>query len=151
MSEFEWRNEMRKLGGPVDPASDLWPTIESRIAALPNRRGQLPLILSIAATLLVACGAAVFAWRLHAVAPVASPGIASTAAATDVPNKHKHAQTDLAEPAHPVLAAAALDLDDASANIQEALEQRPDAVFLVGLLNRTNGQRMRLLKRSYAG
>lgn len=150
MSEFEWRSEMRKLGGPIEPARDLWPTIESRIAALPNRRSRRPLILSMAAGLLVACGAAVFAWRLHTVTPVASPNVASVAA-NDVPNKRKRADADFAQPAHPTLASAALDLNDASADIQEALEQRPDAVFLVGLLNRTNGQRMRLLKQSYAG
>ena len=151
MSEFEWRSEIRKLSGAVEPARDLWPTIEARIAALPNRRSRRPLIFSMAAGLLVACGAMVFAWRLHTAAPVESPTVASTAAVTNVPNKHKHARADLAQPAHPVLAAASLDLDDASADIQEALEQRPDAVFLVGLLNRTNGQRMRLLKQSYAG
>ena len=49
------------------------------------------------------------------------------------------------------IAAAAQDLDSASADLQQALEQRPDAVFLVGLLNRTNGQRMRLLREPYAG
>jgi hypothetical protein len=151
MSEFEWRSEMRKLSGAVEPARDLWPTIEARIAALPNRRSRRPLIFSMAAGLLVACGAMVFAWRLHTTAPVESPAVASTTAVTNAPNKHKHARADLAQPAHPVLAAASLDLDDASADIQEALEQRPDAVFLVGLLNRTNGQRMRLLKQSYAG
>jgi hypothetical protein len=151
MSEFEWRSEMRKLSGAIEPARDLWPAIEARIAALPNRRSRRPLIFSMAAALLVACGAAVSAWRLHTVAPVSPPDVVATAAVTDVPNKHKHAETDLVQPAHPTLAAAALDLNDASADIQEALEQRPDAVFLVGLLNRTNSQRMRLLKRSYAG
>ena len=74
----------------------------------------------------------------------------SVAAVTEGSIKHKH-QVEFAQPAHPTLAAATLDLNDASTNIQEALEQRPDAVFLVGLLNRTNSQRLRLLKQSYAG
>ena len=151
MSEFEWRNGMRKLGGPVEPARDLWPSIESRIAALPNRRSRRPLIFSIAAALLVACGAMVFAWRLHGSAPSPSANLATTTAVPDNAVKRKRADADIVQPAHPALAAAALDLNDASADIQEALEQRPDAVFLVGLLNRTNAQRMRLLKRSYAG
>ena len=30
-TEFEWRNEMRKLGGAVEPARDLWPAIHARI------------------------------------------------------------------------------------------------------------------------
>jgi hypothetical protein len=146
MSEFEWRSEMRKLDGPVEPARDLWPTIESRIAALPNRRSRRPFGFSIAAAVLVACGALVFAWQLHTSTPAPVPIVASS---SDVAIKHKH--SDIAQPAHPALAAAALDLDDASTNIQEALEQRPDAVFLVGLLNRTNGQRLRFMKQSYAG
>jgi hypothetical protein len=148
MSEFEWRSEMRKLGDPVEPTRDLWPSIESRIAALPNRRSRRPLVFSIAAAMLVACGALVFAWQLRTSTPAPVQIVAST---TDVTTKHKHADADVAQPAHPALAAAALDLDDASTNIQEALEQRPDAVFLVGLLNRTNGQRLRLMKQSYAG
>jgi hypothetical protein len=151
MSEFEWRNEMRKLGGSVEPARDLWPAIGARIAMLPNRRSRRPLILSLAASLLVACGAVIFAWRLHTTAPAAAPNVVSVATVTEGSIKHKHAQVDFAQPAHPTLAAATLDLNDASTDIQEALEQRPDAVFLVGLLNRTNSQRLRLLKQSYAG
>ena len=148
MSEFEWRSEMRKLGGPVEPVRDLWPSIESRIAALPNRRSARPFGFSIAAAVLVACGALVFAWQLRDSPPAPVPMVAST---TNITPKHKRIDADVVQPAHPALAAAALDLDDASATIQEAFEQRPDAVFLVGLLNRTNGQRLRLIKQSYAG
>jgi hypothetical protein len=59
---------------------------------------------------------------------------------------------DWAVPADPQLAATVQNLDSASAQLQNALEQRPDAVFLVGLLNRTNAQRLRLMRKSpYAG
>jgi hypothetical protein len=51
-------------------------------------------------------------------------------------------------PANPALAAASRDLDSASVQLQQALEQHPQAVFLVGLLNRTNSQRMRLLRQA---
>jgi hypothetical protein len=51
-------------------------------------------------------------------------------------------------PDDPTLAASAQNLDNASAQLQDALEQRPDAVFLVGLLNRTNSMRLRLLRKS---
>ena len=54
---------------------------------------------------------------------------------------------DWAKPADPKLAAAAQDLDKASADLQAALEARPDAVFLVSMLNRTNAQRMRLVRQ----
>ena len=53
-----------------------------------------------------------------------------------------------AVPADPRLASAAQDLDTASAELQKALETRPDAVFLVSMINRTNAQRMRLLRQS---
>ena len=59
---------------------------------------------------------------------------------------------DWAVPADPALVASAQNLDDASAQLQDALEQRSDAVFLVGLLNRTNAMRLRLMRKSpYSG
>jgi hypothetical protein len=44
----------------------------------------------------------------------------------------------------PRLVGAAVVLDSAHAELEQALEQRPDAVFLVSLLNRTNARRMKL-------
>jgi hypothetical protein len=46
--------------------------------------------------------------------------------------------------ADPRLAGANVVLDAAHSELQQALEQHPDAVFLVSLLNRTNSQRMKL-------
>ncbi|MEP6483913.1 MAG: hypothetical protein ABJB01_05645 [Rudaea sp.] len=147
MSEFEWRNGMRKLGGPVEPSRDLWPDIASRIATIPaQRRSRVP-AFAVAATMLVACGAALFAWRLQTATIQTAPTVAAPLTARPVINV-----VDSDNPApHKVLAAAAEDLNDAGESIQQALEQRPDAVFLVGLLNRTNSQRMRVLKQSYSG
>jgi hypothetical protein len=31
--EFEWRKQLRKLGGEVEPSRDLWPDIDARIGA----------------------------------------------------------------------------------------------------------------------
>lgn len=165
-NEFQWRNEMRKLDGPVEPARDLWPSIAARIAAQPtapsaSRRRAL-VWLALAATVVVAVGAFLTAQHLQrseplaavpvatapAVAPSLPPAAMPPVAATELP------QTALewAVPADPRLAATAQDLDVASARLQEALEQRPDAVFLVGLLNRTNAMRLRLMRKSpYAG
>jgi hypothetical protein len=136
-TEFEWRNGMRKLGGPVEPVRDLWPQIQAGIAMAPARRSHWPRFAA-AAALLVACGSGVLAWRMHTPAEPALDASARTA-------------LDWAQPANPSLAAAAQDLDGASAQLQQALEQRPDAVFLVGLLNRTNSQRMRLMQAPSAG
>ena len=163
-TEFEWRNEMRKLGGPVEPARDLWPGIAARIAAqpvpaAPSRRRALGW-LALAATLVVAIGAVLTAqrWQQHAPTVVAPPVIAEAPIApTPTPTRTAsadlpHTALDWAVPDDPRLAATAQDLDNASAQLQDALEQRPDAVFLVGLLNRTNAMRLRLMRKSpYAG
>jgi hypothetical protein len=161
-SEFEWRNQMRKLDQPVEPDRDLWPSIAARIAseAAPmqaaTRRRHLGW-LAIAATVIVAVGAALTAYRLpNVAAPQLSPSmtaippapVPAMMASEEVPRT----ALDWAIPADPQLAATAQRLDNASAQLQDALEQRPDAVFLVGLLNRTNAQRLRLLRKPpYAG
>jgi hypothetical protein len=136
-NEFGWRSGMKPLGGAVEPARDLWPDIALRLAAAaPARRRRWPL-LAAAAALLVACGAGVLGWHLqHAAAQHDDTALTAF---------------DWAQPANPKLAAAAETLDNASADLQSALEQHPDAVFLVGLLNRTNNQRMRLLQAPIQG
>jgi len=85
---------------------------------------------------LVAIGAGVVGWQLQVAAPVADTALTAF---------------EWSQPTNPKLAAAAQDLDNASAQLQTALEQHPDAVFLVGLLNRTNGQRMRLMQAPIQG
>ncbi len=159
-NEFQWRNEMRKLGGPVDPARDLWPSIAARISVAPSavrtHRRYLGW-MAIAATVLVAVGAATTAvrWRRVESVPV-QPTVAQVPAAAPLAPvavaELPRTALDWAVPADPQLAATAENLDVAIAQLQDALEQRPDAVFLVGLLNRTNAQRLRLMRKSpYAG
>jgi len=143
-NEFQWRNQMRKLNEAVEPARDLWPDIAARIAqpvaAVPRRQWRRP-ALALAASLVLGVGAVFTASQLQrvdsgpAVAHTATDGAALTA-------------LDWAKPADPKLAAAAQDLDKASADLQAALEARPDAVFLVSMLNRTNAQRMRLVRQA---
>ena|SRR5882724_10289550 len=140
-NEFEWRNEMRKLGGPDEPARDLWPDVATRIGAQRLRR-RLPRIgMALAASLIIVCAAGLIAQRA---AQRHSPLVAEAERNAVMPRT----ALDWVRPANPTLAEAAQDLDGASAQLQQALEQQPDAVFLVGLLNRTNGQRMRLLQQS---
>ena len=136
-NEFGWRSGMKALGGAVEPARDLWPDIAARLAppVRAGRRRWLP--LAAAAAVLLALGAGVIGWQLSA-PPLAGTDTNLTA-------------FDWAQPTNPKLAAAAQDLDNASAQLQTALEQHPDAVFLVGLLNRTNGQRMRLMQAPIQG
>jgi hypothetical protein len=149
MSEFEWRNGMRKIGGPVEPGRDLWPDIASKLSAVPQERHSRLPRFAIAAGVLVACGAVLFAWQLQnkPVPPqqtVAANTLAPKRVINNVVENDDHAPRK-------VLANASDELNDASASIQQALEQRPDAVFLVNLLNKTNSQRLRVMKKSYAG
>lgn len=158
--EFQWRNEMRKLGGPVEPDRDLWPVIAARVAVAPAARSvgtrrHAAGWMAIAAAVLVAVGAATTAYRWQRVTAVpAQTAVAQVQTPAPVVAAPERPSTalDWAVPSDPQLAATAQDLDSASAQLQDALEQRPDAVFLVGLLNRTNAQRLRLMRKSpYAG
>ena len=154
-NEFEWRNEMRKLGGPLEPARDLWPTIAARIAAVSesgatSTRRRYLRWTAIAAALVIAAGAAFLVRHPSGSRPL-EPIAEVPAPATDVPRAPalpSHAALDWDVPDDPTLARTAANLDLASAQLQDALEQRPDAVFLVGLLNRTNSMRLHLLRKS---
>ncbi|HEY7872585.1 MAG TPA: hypothetical protein VIC31_07690 [Rudaea sp.] len=144
-TELQWRTELRKLGGDVAPTSDLWPQIAARIAVRPaTQRWRMG--LGLAATLIVACGVAALAWRTQSrvAEPIAAaaPSRAAAGIAAD------SAPLAWAMPANSVLATAARDLDAANVQLQRAIERNPRAVFLVGLLNRTNDQRMRLLRQA---
>jgi anti-sigma-K factor RskA len=153
-NEFEWRSQMRKLNTPVQPERDLWSDIVVRLEQQPTlparrhsggawRRG----FAAIAATLVVASGAGLFAYRLDRTNVPTIPVAADVSAHNDSGATQLTA-LDWAVPADPKLAVAAQGLDKASADLQAALEARPDAVFLVSMINRTNAQRMRLLRQS---
>lgn len=144
-NEFQWRSELRKLGADAQPQRDLWPQIAARIAVRPaTQRWRMG--LGLAATMIVACGVAAIAWRTQSrgAEPIAAaaPSRAAVGLAGD------SAPLAWAVPANPVLATAARDLDVANVQLQRAIERNPRAVFLVGLLNRTNDQRMRLLRQA---
>lgn len=139
-NEFQWRSELRKLGADAQPRRDLWPQIAARIAVRPATQNWR-MGLGLAATLIVACGVAAIAWRTQSGNAIGFVANAPASTATSAP-------LAWAVPADPSLAAASRDLDNASMQLQQALEDHPQAVFLVGLLNRTNAQRMRLLRQA---
>lgn len=143
--EFAWRSELRKLGGDAQPQRDLWPQIAARIAMRPAAQ-RWRMGLGLAATLMVACGVAALAWRTQSANTIPLAATAPARAATGP--VADSAPLAWAVPADPALAAASRDLDNASVQLQQALETHPQAVFLVGLLNRTNAQRMRLLRQA---
>ncbi len=150
-NEFAWRKQMRELDGPVEPTRDLWSHIHARITSAPLLRPRwLRAGMAIAAAALIACAAGLIVPRMRS---ATVPPLAQVVPAVTGSDDNTSARTALgwAVPTNPALATAAQDLDSASTDLQNALEQRPDAVFLVGLLNRTNAQRMRLLREPYTG
>lgn len=147
-NEFAWRNQLRQLGASVEPQRDLWPSISARIAVRPSTLRQR-MGLGLAAAVMMALGFGAIAWRSQS--QTAEP-MAATAPWRGVSGAvPESAPLAWAVPANAALAAASRDLDSASVNLQQALETHPQAVFLVGLLNRTNALRMRLLRQSSAG
>lgn len=146
MSDFDLQRRLRELDTPRAPREDLWSAIETRIAAEARpvaRRHRFAWPLAAAAGLLLAVAASTLViGTRHAAAPV---DVAD--AGTSLQQRLAPRVTDRLSRApggDPRLLGAAVVLDSAHAELQQALEQRPDAVFLVSLLNRTNARRMKL-------
>lgn len=152
MNDFEIQRRLRGINTERAPQSDLWSGIAARIAeadataaaAPPRRRHRLP--LAAAAAVLLAVSAGVLLQHRHEPAP--SP-VASGASPLDRYESARISPREAVEVAQargsdPRVLGANAVLDSAQDELAQALEQRPDAVFLVSLLNRTHAQRMKL-------
>lgn len=156
--DFQWRRQLRDLSGPVQPQRDLWLDIATRIAAeeaapvvvTAPRRRRWPLALAAAASVALAV---LVAGVLRQPAVTPGPTVATQPSAKlDPAAAIAAAETQFkqARPQDPRLAAAAVELDAAADEIRQMLQQQPDAVFLVGLLNRTNERRLKLARMGQA-
>lgn len=149
MNDFELRRELRELRGPREPQQDLWPQIARRIAAsspsahTPIRHRRWP--LAIAAGLAMAVAAGVFSLALQDRGERSASKNAAPRAGLDVSQQIQRAR-ELAASGDPRLAGAEVVLDSASQELDYALQQQPDAVFLVGLINRTHAQQRKLAR-----
>lgn len=162
--DFQWRRQLRDLSGPAQPQRDLWLGIAERIAAeqvqaaQPAPTSRRRWLVGIAAAASVALAVlTVGVLQQHSatsVDPVAGTTVeparrvserdpAAVIAAVD--NQLKQVRTQ-----DPRLAAATIELDAAAEEIRQMLQQQPDAVFLVGLLNRTNERRLKLARMGQA-
>lgn len=156
MTDFELRRALRDLDAPRQPRNDLWTGIAARIAAeaaqaetvqpaMRRHRAWMPLAAAASFLFVVTAGALMFAAHRPATTP---EGVAQTSPSSSpaLPRvSPRDARDFIGAPAgDPRLVGAAVVLDAAHAELQQALEQRPDAVFLVSLLNRTNARRMKL-------
>lgn len=152
MNEFELRRELRGLRSDRDPGQDLWPRIAQRLQAeeapgdgwiRQHRRNWLP--LSAAAIIAVSLSAGIFSLAMQGPSFVDTHVSAERAEGISVQDQIGRAR-ELALTVDPRLAGAEVVVDAANAELEEALRQQPDAVYLVGLINRTHAQRRKLAR-----
>jgi hypothetical protein len=133
MNEFEWRRQLRELRAPITPPHDLWARIDAALEpAVPAARaGSRPgwlLAASFAGLSLLAVGLSLRQ------APSLTHPQATAATTAQAPWK----------PGDPRLAGAAIELDAASLELKQALEQSPHSPALQRLMWRTRQQQSRL-------
>lgn len=145
MNEFEWLRQMRDLNRPMGPQNDLWARIDAALdedaasdaaAASPSpparhRRTWALAAASFAAVVVLAGG---IVWRMHAIPHSGMPVASNLPNMESVPWK----------PSDPRLAGAALELDAARMELQQAMQQAPDSPALQRLLQRTHAQQTQL-------
>lgn len=154
--DFQWRRQLRDLSGPVQPQRDLWLDIADRIAAeaqqpivaAPRSRRR---IISLAAAASIAL-AVLVAGLMQQPATMQAPRMAQPSQKVDPATAIANVETQFRQvrTQDPRLAAASVELDAAADEIRQMLQQQPDAVFLVGLLNRTNERRLKLARMGQA-
>lgn len=150
MTDFELQRRLRDLNTPHPPRDDLWPTIALRMRAEPalpqqphRRSAGLP--LAAAASVLVALGGLLYFAQHPPQATAPPPQAMATAEPAHRNLSPRDAEAFARERGtDPRLVGAAVVLDAAHAELEQALEQRPDATFLVGLLARTHARRLKL-------
>jgi hypothetical protein len=141
MNEFEWLRQTRALREPVTPRRDLWSGIEAALdaasaaptaAPATRRAARQPHNWLIAASFV---GLSLFAGSL---AVHLRDRTLANATATTMPDAGRW------RPGDPRLAGAAVELDAASMELQQAIEQAPHSPALQRLLNRTQKQQAQL-------
>lgn len=149
MNDFELRRELRALRSPREPQHDLWPQIARQIAAstqtaaVPVRRRRWPVAVAAGIAMAVAAGA--FSLTLQDHGERIAGNDSTLRSSLDVSQQIRRAR-ELAAAGDPRLASAEVVLDAASQELDHALQQQPDAIFLVELINRTHAQQRKLAR-----
>lgn len=149
MNDFELRRELRALRGPREPRHDLWSQIARQIAAstqaaaVPVHHRRWP--WAVAAGLAMAIAAGVFSLALEDRGGRVASNDPAWHGDLQVSAQIQRAH-ELAATGDPRLASAEVVLDVASQELDHALQQQPDAIFLVGLINRTHAQQRKLAR-----
>lgn len=139
MNDFEIQRDLRRMNTPREPQRDLWAGIATRIEATPMvvaraPRWRKPAFAAAAGIVLAVAGLATLRMQTPA-----TPSFAAEDARALLRAVKTRAPND-----DPRLLAAAIVLDSAHAELQQALAQHPDSPFLVDLLNHTQARREKL-------
>ena len=132
MNEFEWRRQMRDLRAPVAPRRDLWSDIDAALEPIAAaRRSRSP------------------GWLLAAgFAGLSLLAVSLSLRQDRLPSHPQGSDATIAQvhwkPEDPRLAGAAIELDAARIELQQAMEQAPHSPALQRLLSRTRQQQSRL-------
>ena len=168
--ELEIRRGLRQLPREREPQRDLWAGIEARIVAtaqspaFPRRRSWIGPALAAAAVLGLALS---LVWRPDWV-PTSVPSVVQSPssvvparAASDrmlqreadaITLEYRLAIDSLADTRlPPELQAATAELDASAAHLRQALNEQPEATYLLDRLRRTYGQRLKLTQRAVMG
>jgi hypothetical protein len=150
------REHIDRLPRGLEPARDLWPSIDARLAPRGRQRPRrLPYQIA-AAIALIALSSAV-TWFLVrqqteapvvvATAPVDRAGLARLARAGDVMEEGL-GSSSLAPETRAVLARNLVVIDSAIAECQRALDADPGSSVLAGLLRAAHRQRVEFLQQA---
>jgi len=149
------RSHISDLPRSIEPASDLWPPIEARLA--PRARPRMsPMFMQLAAAIaLVAISSAVTWYFVRAsvpvvvvaMAPVDRAQLARLARAGDVMEEGL-GSSSLAPETRTVLERNLVVIDSAIAESQRALDADPGSPVLAGLLRAAHRQRVEFLQQA---
>jgi hypothetical protein len=150
------QSHISDLARSIEPARDLWPPIEARLAPRVRARPQRPAWQVAAALALIALSSAI-TWFLVrktapaapivATAPVDREGLARLARAGDVMEEGLGSST-LSPETRAVLARNLVVIDSAIAECQRALDADPGSPVLAGLLRAAHRQRVEFLQQA---
>ncbi len=150
------RWQLRGLRRDLDPQTDLWPGIAARIAATPQQaaaidkpRARRFAPWAMAASVLLAVGVV---WQMMPAvqpqAPAGNPMIRQQAVSMALDYERAFARLQQQANTHPEMHGAFGELDRSAAQILSAIDDDPNATFLLEQLRRTYARRLQLTQRA---
>lgn len=151
------RWQLRGLRRDLEPQADLWPGIAARIAATPQQAAAAagkPRVRrfapwAVAASVLLAVGVV---WQMLPAtkqqAPADNPMIRQQAVSMALDYERAFARLQQQANTRPEMQGAFGELDRSAAQILSAIEEDPNATFLLEQLRRTYARRLQLTQRA---